>query len=233
MKIAYLVAGRDEMTGELGLFIEGMRRSHIELNAATDGALIAHDIIEHVNGLDAIGSINDELEALGAIWYVRGQHGDISRDPRRNIYSPEVNIASDVTRMFVDYMNGVSMPAVKGHSYPVTDDEALQAILTICDRDAPREASGMSDGNFGVISDSRIRKEWKWYRKQALMLMRAGYRKARRKWEPRGRFAANSQFWNIAEAVQPFVKPEYEGARYVLKYGNSEATCYEVYEEDT
>jgi hypothetical protein len=36
----------------------------------------AHDIIEHINGWWNIGTVEDELEALGAAWYCRGQWQD-------------------------------------------------------------------------------------------------------------------------------------------------------------
>lgn len=48
------------------------------INVATSGKLVAHDLLEHPN-IAIIGSIGDELEALGGVLYMRGQFGDISR----------------------------------------------------------------------------------------------------------------------------------------------------------
>ena len=59
---------------------------------------------------------------------------------------------------------------------------------------------------------------------------------ARRRFEGKlktSRYYANSLFWEIAEAVEPFAKHcEFEGQRYRLSYGNGEAHCIEVYDED-
>lgn len=56
----------------LGLIAEDMRNW---LNPAKSGDLVAHDALEHCNGYKAIGSVHDELQALGAITFVRaGQY---------------------------------------------------------------------------------------------------------------------------------------------------------------
>ena len=225
MKTVILEAFRDESTGELGLGLLDMPRDQ-NTNAANDGLLIAHDLIEHVNGPEQIGSIDDELEALGAIWYVRGQHGELRRDGIGSHYSVEENIASDVTRMFSDHVRGgqdVSYEPLR--TRPCDADEALASILDYAD------SLYLSEFNEDEYEEARRR--WGAYRAVALHRMRLGYRKARRKWEKRGRYAANSQFWAIAEAIDRAAKhPEFEGMRYKLRYGNGEAYCKEDYEED-
>jgi hypothetical protein len=42
---------------------------------SSSGYLLAHDLVEHQNGPEAIGSVADELEALGGLWYTRGSWG--------------------------------------------------------------------------------------------------------------------------------------------------------------
>lgn len=54
-----------------GLMIE-QTLGHPKLNPAVFAQLIAHDIVEHQNGPEAIGTGLDELQALGAVFYVRG-----------------------------------------------------------------------------------------------------------------------------------------------------------------
>lgn len=49
------------------------RGDHVE--SAMDARVFAHDLVEHVNGVCEIGSIDDELEALGALWLIRGGSG--------------------------------------------------------------------------------------------------------------------------------------------------------------
>lgn len=51
-----------------GLLAEGMRDW---LDPAISGDLVAHDALEHCNGYKAIGSVHDELQALGAVAFVR------------------------------------------------------------------------------------------------------------------------------------------------------------------
>lgn len=225
MKTVILEAFRDESTGELGLGVLGMPRDQ-NTNAANDGVLIAHDLIEHVNGPEQIGSIDDELEALGAVWYVRGQYGELRRDGIGSRYTVEENIASDVIRMFSDHVRGgqhVSYAPLR--TRPVTHDYDLRCILAYAD------AAYLSEFNEDEHEEARAR--WPGYRAVCLHRMRMGYRKARRKWEKRGCYAANAQFWAIAEAVDHAAKhPEFEGMRYKLRYGNERAYCEEDYEED-
>ena len=227
MTTVYLVAQTDDMTGILGLAIEGLSQSQGETNSASEGALIAHDLIEHVNGIKAIGSIDDELEALGAIWYVRGQWGDLTRNAVRSMYSVEENIASDVTRMFRDHVDGGQhVSYVNLNSKPVQADDYLQTILECADKTYL--------GEFNNDEDERTKavEAWAAYRTVALKRMRRGYAKARRRWEKHGHYAANNRFWSIAEAVEPYCKPEYEGQRFKLSYDKNGACCDEVYAED-
>ena len=46
-----------------------------------EGYLIAHDILEH-NDESEVGGVANELEAIGAMWYVRGEAADFRRDMR-------------------------------------------------------------------------------------------------------------------------------------------------------
>lgn len=205
-----LQARRDDSTGELGLALAAVDIPDQPM-VDVDGINIAHDIVEHVNGFARIGTIADELEALGAIWYVRGQWGRLCGERE-----PELGIARDVTRMWEDYAAGVCFPTehalakkTRRHCYA---EDALRTI--IAEAGLPREAKRYADA--------------------VLILMRTGYAKARRKYEPRGRFFANSLFWSIQEAVAPHASSKYfklEGTRYLLQTKGTEATCHMI-EED-
>lgn len=212
MKTVILQSFEDENTGEIGFGVKGMSRDETT-NAAIDGLTIAHDLIEHINGAKYIGTIDDELEALGAIWYVRGQHGELRRDGVGGMYSIEQNIASDVTRMFRDYVDGdqhVDFKPLKTRA--VYADESLQEIL--------RCADGSFLGELDEEEREETRKKWPLYRAHALHRLRMGYSKARRKYERHGRYHAYSLFWAIASAVGPFVKrAEFEGQELTLSYG--------------
>jgi hypothetical protein len=221
MKTVTLVSFRDDSTGELGLAVKGMPRDYTT-NAALDGLTIAHDLLEHVNGPSEIGSIDDELEALGAIWYVRGQHGELRRDNVGSAYSIEENIASGVTRMFTDHVSGDQyVNPNPPRTVSCEADDAINDILAC------------ADSRYADEIEDKDRSRWPAYRAATLARMRIGYRKARRKWERRGRYAANNQFWAIANAVGPCCEDiESEGMQFKLTYGNGEATCEPIYPED-
>lgn len=222
----FLIAAKDEDTGELGLVIEGTTPAEGTLNSASDGLLIAHDIIEHVNGPERIGTIDDELEALGAIWYVRGKHGQLRKDGVGSFYSIEDNIASDVERMFRDYFYGQSVTIKARYTRPHDHDDAFKCIIETARKRWPRE--------FEAKERSEALKLWRGYASAALHLMRTGYRKAHRRWEHRGRYAANKVFWAIAEAVGCYARgAQYEGQRFKLTYHtDGSAFCDEVYEDE-
>jgi hypothetical protein len=226
MKRIILESFKDDETGEVGLGLLNLPRDYTT-NAAHDGMTIAHDIIEHVNGPEKIGTIDDELEALGAIWYVRGRHGEIRRDGIGSAYTPEQNIASDVVRMFRDHVSGGQYVHYDTKRVRACDyhDASLLEIVEVAERSYREE--------FNENERAKARKAWPAYAAIALKRMRTGYRKARRKWESRGSFAANNQFWAIADAVQPYAKrAELEGRRFVLTYGDGEAYCEEQYEAE-
>jgi hypothetical protein len=220
--IASLEAATDEETGVLGLRVVGTR-TDTQVNSASEGLLIAHDLIEHVNGLEAIGTIDDELEALGAIWYTRGRHNDISRNRQYSQRAPEVDIASDVVRMFREYVYGASCDVRRRYTRPCEVDDSLRDILAEC--------KNWRDEIY-TADLPRARGLWRSYSSAAMHRMRTGYRKAFKRWEHLGRFAANSAFWDIAEAVQPHCKPEFEGQRFSLRWTRDDgASCEETYDE--
>ncbi len=66
-------------TGELGIIING---TNVDDNifVVFSGRGIAHDLVEHVNGVDSIGTVTDEFQALGSLWYTRGETGTITDD---------------------------------------------------------------------------------------------------------------------------------------------------------
>ena len=70
----FLTAMEDHNTGEVGLVFNAMAELDTPF-ATMNGTLMAHDLIEHVNGIDAIGTVSDEFIALGATHYTRLQSG--------------------------------------------------------------------------------------------------------------------------------------------------------------
>lgn len=224
MKTADLVIYTDE-NGTLGWGLTDM--PHDDTTNSGDGLQIAHDLLEHVNGPGLIGTIHDELEALGAIWYVRGQHGELRRDGAGSRYSIAENVASDVVRMFCEHYHGADMVYDDKRTRAVEHDDELGETLAAAD--AMWRAELDSPGNANAAT------HWQRYRKEALARMRTGYRKARARYEARGRYAANNLFWGIVQAIAD-AGETYEGQRFTLRYGfdaqgNASATLTEATEE--
>lgn len=221
MPTVTLEVRRSENSGQLGFALKGM--THDETADPSNGLQIAHDLIEHVNGVHLIGTIDDELEALGATWYVRGQHCDMRRDGY-NSYDPQADLAADLVRMFQDVVYGAQHVDLNPfRTLRCKADDGLEAALKIFDSDWKRKVDDWKE----------YCKTAKAYRYVARARMRVGYRKAYRRWEHRGRFAANTQFWAIQKAVEQRYKYIYcEGQQFILKYGNGKAECYEHYLDD-
>lgn len=223
MRRVMLEVFEDDNTGELGFGLLDMPR-HEQTNAATEGALVAHDLIEHVNGPALIGTIDDELEALGAIWYVRGQHNEMFRAATRSNYTVYENIGSDIARMFRDYIEGgqhVDYSPIRARR--TRADDALLNIVAA--------GTKMWRGEFGTFdsdeSESEIAQQFPGFADIAFKRMQIGCAKARSKWERHGPYAACETFYAIADAVNPVLKQiEIAGQRALLRYDlMANATC--------
>lgn len=230
MRFVTLTAINDPHTGELGLKIEGVPEIDYPM-AANEGLLIAHDLLEHQQGLQRIGSIGDELIACGGIWYVRGQHADIRRDGMGSALSTEENVAGDVVNMGQMYVtNEQQMLHIRPPSRkPACEaDESIDEVIR-CSREGLKGELECSYPDGETYDIARREK----YLKLAGWLMRRGYNMARRRFErgDRSRYYANTMFWNIAEAVDQHCRHlEYEGQRFRLCYGGDGALCKEIWE---
>lgn len=60
----------EDHTGMVGFMLFDRNRE-AEIEATWDGRLIAHDLIDHINGPAAIGTLEDEIQALGAMAFSR------------------------------------------------------------------------------------------------------------------------------------------------------------------
>lgn len=228
----YLQAIPDEFEREPGFIIKGQPRFD-GLSAAREGVLIAHDILEHMNGVQQIGTVWDELEALGAIYQVRGRHGDLLTKSG-SMHSVESNIASDVTRMFAEYVNncydGPGNP--REGTRPCDADESFKEIVEIARRDIPREHTDMGRGNDDEDEngwDKDLREAFPHYLALALRRMRIGFRKAQRKY---GTGYQGYELFRLIRDAADKVHPGFEGQEFVLYYNDERAFIEEVYEEE-
>lgn len=217
MRAVRLVAVSDEYDDKPGLAIKGAYRGE-GFAADRDGLLIAHDLLEHQNGPEHIGPVWDELEALGAIWQVRGRHGDLQNG---SMHSPDENLASDVARMSSEWAaDGLPPKRFQFRTTrPCDYDDDFDEIIEIARRSIIREWHDDID-RLGQVTE---------YLTAAKHRMRIGYRKAVR------RFGHCSfgydQFAAIKRAVGPACVDPFEGQEFVLCYGGGEATIREVNHE--
>jgi len=215
-----MTAKEDYSLGELGLMLDDVHQMDYP-SVAMEGRLIAHDILEHQNGLHNIGSIGDELEAVGAVWHVRGRWGDIIRD-NVNINSSEQHLASDICNMAMIFAGGVGLHFPVPRTYSHSDDETFEHIMELGRMSYRSEMESQTGEPVPPIPE---------YFDACLHYMRSGYNKSNRRFG--SGFRSNNLFWEIAEAVDPYAKHvEFEGQRFRLGYDNNRVLCYEIIEDE-
>lgn len=191
------------MSGELSLFIEGINITDSMGGEQGDGIILAHDLMEHLNGPEEVGqSVWDELQALGACWWIRGQWGQL-RPNSYSSYSIEENLASDV----VNLARYVSIDTIKDKvrkSYPCEDDHFIDGIFQF----ATLEALLYEDVEFS-------KKDFKLYQRYVKQHIRTGYRKAVKKYPDS--LYARDVFFEVAEKVSDVVSNlNFEGQQFKL-----------------
>ena len=223
MRHLTLVSFEDEPTGNLGLIFKGTAGP--EIFADTSGTLLAHDLLEHQNGFGRIGCPEDELEAMGGLWQVRGRWGDMVDDDRvRSVWTPVQSLGWELVTIArqaaegegVNWTPRVGRYRTHAHDY---DEDFQEAI----DYARPHIRSELRDnGGFFDIEA---------FLENAMHLMRRGFRKAER------RFGQDTTgvdlFRRFKEAVAPHCKHvEAPGEEYRLSYGNGRVTCTRLLHAD-
>jgi len=180
-------------SGEYGLLIEGARAS---LNAATDGVLAAHDIIEHNNTVNDIGDITDELEALATTWWVRGEFNDLRRDNIGSALSPYEHMASDISLMaeYISFGTASVPTLLKTHACCYDDDFTLMISMARKIFHATLKNDNCAD-TFRRVSEAYR------YFSTVIHYMRRGYRKAVKQYKKLGQIGTNNLFWRLARAI--------------------------------
>jgi len=200
-----LTVKTDIQTGELGLCFASLVINPDLYMVTSDPIQIAHDYCEHVNGIPAIGSIHDELEALGGIQYVRGYNEVLRRDSAGSMYSFDQNLASDISRMwgergYIDFVSWTGEPA------DLDTNIIYEARLSML-----QEYEGM------------IYSEYRDYLQSAAAYMAQGYEKASQRYESQGQ--ANDLFWAMYEAVE-HLPIECEGQQFQMHVNETEARVF-------
>lgn len=218
----------DDDYGNCGLIIVGSPKNET-LMADTEGGLIAHDLLEHQNGVRKIGCPMDEVEATGGLWQVRGRHGDFVQDDRNigSAWTPEQNVALNLTTIarestWQDWMWVAGKYRTQRHHQ---DD----VFIDMLDWVRPHILAEVQDGRECAGEELYEPFPLEAFLDNALHLMRTGYRKAERRFGCG--YGGVDTFRAIKQAVAPYCKhAEHEDQQFRLSYGNGEARCEEVFE---
>lgn len=216
----------DNETGELGLMFNDCPIINYPM-VANDGVLVAHDLLEHINGLTKIGSLDDELEALGAIWFIRGQHGQLRLDGIGSKFTPQENIASDVLNMARIYNNGVNFKT----DAPVidTDHEWYEEFKELVQL-------AVNDYDLEIDEDEQDIERLNFYTNSALAYMLAGYDKAVQRYSNMSDWSVRDLFFTIAKTVDKNIKNGFEllGQEFLLTvdFENLECNFEEFYDNE-
>jgi len=220
MRHIKLTVVEDQELGGLGFKIRGSKFCN-GMFTAQEGLIVAHDLIEHQQGVAKIGSIGDEMIALGGICYTRGHIADLSRDGRGSMYSPEENIASDIIHMGRLYFdNDVPM---RQKSKRMRSDYLSDFIDGVIDyaREGIRAELDEQPGQYLIEQ----------YLEECALLMQEGVVLADRRFKDT--HTANNMFWGIRESVQDCIdQMEYEGQTFRLSYDRNSSRCFETYPEE-
>lgn len=209
---------QDEMIGELGfnLISNGMPNNGSEF-VVGQGLIIAHDIIEHQQGLKKIGTLEDELIALGGIVYARGVTGELSN----GFTTAEETIAHDICRMFKYSLNN---PKFTGHKYypeRLREEYEYDIIRDSIQKSRKILTLDEHDEYYSKGMSIEIQKYLCWTKH----LMLHGVYLAERRFG--NEHVALHAFKNIQKEVDRFT-PEYEGQEFILGYTFNQAKMREV-----
>lgn len=217
---AIIETREDNCTGEVGLALESTPNfEEYPTVAIGDTRIIAHDLVEHIN---TIGSISNEHEALGALWYIRGQHCDLQR-PMISMFTPEDSLAYDLQREYEDSSRIEEFDQPHLDKIKYKEDEQWYCLKFIRKAAKKLIKDGARDGDY-EYDKQRIKR----YLDRAMASMVIGIRKARKRYG--GSWNGNRLFWNITNAIEPFCHDFMEGRKFLLKYciKTGEASCYEL-----
>lgn len=220
-----LRTAEDRETGETGLSW-GLSLDYPTV--ASEGLLVAHDIIEHPNGLEAIGTIADELQALSGVWLTRATHGQMRRDRIGSAVAPDDSVWSEVQNMGRMVWCGYASLIMRDHTelndpYDSTewaesflnDPEALADFIEReCDE---RPTVEWVEQYLSTVRYHLIKGEIAWREKFKVAIERFG------------EFAIHSFFWDVADAIHPYTQYEcYEGVTLKIDFDHLTVEVEEV-----
>lgn len=217
-----LVVREDQCTGETGLMLEGVKMINTPM-VSLEGLTIAHDILEHQNGLKSIGPVDDEIEALGGCWFVRGQHGRFGKGS--SYYSVEESLASDIQNLCEIYMGGVEFKS------PIEDTTEevfwVDSILDFVEWDS-EEIKDASENHHAPEERLKI------FKNKVKAYLISGYDKAVERFGFHNAYEINNLFFEIADRLNdnviPYIEAAYQQWELTIDFDSYAAFVDEVYE---
>jgi hypothetical protein len=185
-----MIYALDDCTGEYGFLLKGVNTIDSYPSVSPTGSLIAHDLLEHQQGVVTIGSVGDELIALGGVWKVRGELGMINQ---KSTVSPEQHLVSDVVNLAEIYIGGVPM---REDTKPYRKTDTFYWVDEVA-KYAKKELMENYDYTVGEVVD---------YLEKAKYLMRKGYNMAERRFKNCP--CPYSLYSNIAYVIDEIQYPE-------------------------
>lgn len=193
-----------ETHNNYGLLQEGLKKIEI-IDPIVDGNSIAHDNLDHLNGVSFIGRVDDEMEALGASWFIRGQYGDLSR--KKNISNIYKVYSSEIYSLMSLYIHNpeivLKQPSIIDNDYI---RETFSHILSLSQNDL------IAYTKYATLFENELARAED-FLKISLNLMLSGFEKAETLYQ-NGIFA-NNLFWSIVDAVDETIR----GGRNLEPYG--------------
>lgn len=225
MRSLRLQAVTDVDFGELGLKFVIPHKMCNGRFTITSGFTLAHDIIEHQQGHQKIGSIGDEMIALGGVCYARGQWGKI-REDNFSIFSPEEDIASDLTGQMANLYFDRHIPFRQKLVQSRKQDPSGFVDRVV------EEARSNFHKDYDDYEDMPSQDRIDSYLEACRTYMLHGSKLAERRFG--SGILANEMFWQIAETTKRHIQRlEFEGQEFLLRYDfNKNVTFEEVRAED-
>lgn len=182
------------------------------------GLQVAHDCFEH---LDYAGTLESELEAFGAILYIRGNTYNnywAVTNPRARDLDPSSILAEELADFLAEREMSVR-PRNTHRFIPLSDEDDEEVILRMAKLCVPYlreylEAHNV-EPNFREIRQAlRMAPHW----------MRAGYRKTQRRWKM-NRFDLCELFIMVEELVDKCAERAEYGDELVVRIETDAAIC--------
>lgn len=178
----------NEMSGQVGFILSQLAKFENPIVDFGSGEMLAHDLIEHTNGIDAIGTLHDELTALGAMVATRVETGLLDAEKFKGMYY-------DLFQWFKE-----NPEPIKVIQNPLLNESIDITYLT----QLVSEGVNAIDTDYGLVTTEKDKALLAQFKRAALILAEQGYDAliARFSHSETPQQAAAQLFINIQSAVQ-------------------------------